>query len=320
MIKHILSKWTRITLIRQGTVRSRKRRNHLLLKFLEDRTVPASIYVSATWAGDTVGTIVTDPILTNGFSAAVGSNAFSTVGEAIAAETSPAKVIFVNPGTYSESVSAGPEPITLDLQGGAISFNSITDTAVDPLTIVLADSSVTWTVGSGTLYGDITGAGNLAVSGPGSLVLLGSDVYTGSSTINSGATLQIGNGGSVGQTQPNLLYDNGLLNGTINGLAIYAPGPYTASDSFTLPSASTLTEVQLGLWALPGDVPTGVSWSLGSTPFGNDIGSGTSPLSSTFQYTNVYSYDLYESTFSLPQALSAGTHYLTLTSATDSLG
>ena len=78
--------------------------------------------------------------------------------------------------------------------------------------------------------------------------------------------------------------------------------------------------MQLGLWALPGDVPTGATWSIGSTPFGNDIGSGTSALSSAFQYTNGYGYDLYESTFSLNKALPAGTYYLTLTGGADSLG
>ena len=191
-------------------------------------------YVSSTWVNDAPGTVVTDPVLTNGTTAIIGVNAFATVSAAITAEPQEGPAIIVNPGVYSESVSAGQEPITLYLQGGAISFNSITDSAADPLSIVLASNSVTCNVVGGILNGVISGPGNLAVSGPGSLILLGADTYSGSSTINPGATLQIGNGGIAGQPQGNLLYDNGPVNGTLGAYTISAHSLYTVSDSFTL--------------------------------------------------------------------------------------
>ena len=123
----------------------------------------------------------------------------------------------VNPGNYDESVVAGPQPITITLQGGAISFDSITDTAADQISIVLG-SNVTWTIGSGTLNGAISGAGSLVEAGQGTLTLLGSNVYTGSTTINEGGTLQIGNGGesgSIGGNQSGTTGNAIIVNGTL---------------------------------------------------------------------------------------------------------
>jgi hypothetical protein len=111
------------------------------------------------------------------------------------------------------------------------------------------------------------------------------------------------------------LYDNGLVNGTIGAwtIALSSPGENEISDSFTLGSASTLTGAQIGLWLFHGDTATNVDWSIGTTSFGSNIGSGTAAvLTGTFQYTSALGFDIYESTFSLSGALAAGTYYLTL--------
>jgi hypothetical protein len=117
-----------------------------------------------------------------------------------------------------------------------------------------------------------------------------------------------------------LVYDNGPINGTINAWTINSGD--SVSDSFTLSSTATLSEAQIGLWLLPGDTASNVDWSLGTTPFGSNEGSGTAAdLTGTFQYNNVDGFDIYESTFSLDgTALPAGTYYLTLQNLVVSFG
>ncbi len=57
----------------------------------------------------------------------------------------------------------------------------------------------------------VSGSGNVAMLGPGTLVLTGSDTYTGVTTI-SGGTLQIGNGGGAGSiNNTSGVSDNGAL-------------------------------------------------------------------------------------------------------------
>jgi len=114
------------------------------------------------------------------------------------------------------------------------------------------------------------------------------------------------------------LYDNGPVNGTISAWNIgnancFPSGlPCAVSDSFTLSSFSTLTGAQIGLWLFQGDTATNVDWSIGTTPFGSNIGSGTAAaLTGTFEFNNG-TYNIYESTFSLSGGLAAGTYYLTL--------
>jgi PEP-CTERM motif len=114
--------------------------------------------------------------------------------------------------------------------------------------------------------------------------------------------------GGVGQAKADLVYDNGPINGTITGWTINFG--YVVSDSFTVSSATSLTGAQIGLWAAPGDDnPTSVQWSIGSATYGSDISSGTGVLSSTYQYTNGYGYDILKSTFSLTGSVAAGTTY-----------
>ena len=60
-----------------------------------------------------------------------------------------------------------------------------------------------------TIGGIITGSGALAVVGSGTLVLTNAETFTGGTTIGA-ATLQLGNGGSTGWVNGNIV-DNGLL-------------------------------------------------------------------------------------------------------------
>jgi hypothetical protein len=109
-----------------------------------------------------------------------------------------------------------------------------------------------------------------------------------------------------------ILYENGSLN---NGTASTSPSisAQAVTDSFTLSNDSTLTSVLVGLWLSSGDSPGNVLWSIGTTAFASDEGSGTASFTSISDGNN-----LYTSTFSLisPLNLAAGTYWLTLQAAT----
>jgi hypothetical protein len=122
---------------------------------------------------------------------------------------------------------------------------------------------------------------------------------------------------AVGPTRADyVLYDNGPINGTIGGFQIGPPNNGSPlSDSFTLTHASNLTGVQLGLWTI-NQIPTTLQWSIGTTPFGSDKGSGTANLSSALHnyYVGTY-HTVYASTFPLDVQLGSGTYWLTLQNA-----
>ncbi len=93
------------------------------------------------------------------------------------------------------------------------------------------------------------------------------------------------------------LYDNGPINGSVDGWTINFG--YAVTDSFTLPSEMTITGFQFGVWAYPGDTPVSVDYSLSASPFGGTP--STIALTSTFEYSNQYGYDIDQEIASWPQ-------------------
>jgi hypothetical protein len=114
------------------------------------------------------------------------------------------------------------------------------------------------------------------------------------------------------------VYDNGPVSGAESAWTINYS--YAVSDSFTLSSSTNLTGAQIGLWTYPGDNPTSVEWSIGSSPDTSNYGSGTGSLTNLALFTNGYGYNIVESTFSLSDSLSAGTYWFTLQNAADTNG
>ena len=118
-----------------------------------------------------------------------------------------------------------------------------------------------------------------------------------------------------------LVYDNGPINGQVEAYTINFG--FSVSNSFTLSSATSgLDRIQIGMWAFPGDTPLTVDWQIGTSFFASDVASGAgAALTNTFQYTNGFGYDIYQSDFSISTAgLAAGTYYLTLDNATTAQG
>jgi len=107
-----------------------------------------------------------------------------------------------------------------------------------------------------------------------------------------------------------LVYNNGPVNGTLSAWTI--DDGYVASDSFVVSSPVTLGKADVGLWAWVGSTPLTLKWSIGTTPYGNNVSSGTGSLTNTFLGKNAKGFDLYESSFAIAGSLTDGTYYLTL--------
>lgn len=117
------------------------------------------------------------------------------------------------------------------------------------------------------------------------------------------------------------LYDNGPVNGNLNAWPINFG--FATANSFTLASGLnyTITGLQFGVWALPGDTPLTVDWEIGTSPFLHNVASGMADLSNVFLFTNSFGYDVYESTATgLDVSLTAGTYFLAFQNATSSNG
>lgn len=113
-----------------------------------------------------------------------------------------------------------------------------------------------------TLTSPISGNGNFTYNGPGTLVLIVNNIYTGNTTIASGCTLQIGNGGTTGSLGSGTISNSGTLS-------------FFRSDNYTVPSAisGSGSVVQYG----SGDLNLGgLSHDAGSwTLSGGSISNGT---------------------------------------------
>jgi PEP-CTERM motif len=119
-------------------------------------------------------------------------------------------------------------------------------------------------------------------------------------------------------SEAGLLYDNNYANRLqINGFTIF-PVFSELSNSFTVSSDVILTEAVAALWVSPGATPVSLDWRIGTTPFADDISSGTSSTTNTLFSSLPGFVDVYDSTFALNGSLTAGTYFLTLASATAS--
>lgn len=108
-----------------------------------------------------------------------------------------------------------------------------------------------------------------------------------------------------------VIYENGEFNGTIDGAQITPP--QSISNSFTVGQTALITSATVGLWSPAGSEPETLTWSIGTTPFGTDRGTGTVSLlgSNDLQFTYPDFY-VYLSTFSLNVQVEPGEYYFTL--------
>lgn len=127
-----------------------------------------------------------------------------------------------------------------------------------------------------------------------------------------------------------VIFDDGTTQGNYNALYVDGPGAggpagQTISNQFTATGGGTAGRLDFGLWVLQGATPIQISWSLGTTSFGSEIGGATKVhlTASDYSYllTNTHGYDIYEvSLTGLTSGMMSmgGTYHLTLSDGNSS--
>jgi fibronectin-binding autotransporter adhesin len=193
------------------------------------RIAPAIVYADTRYT--TPGAMVNPDPLNPSVTGVVGVTVFSSVNAAVAAlPASGVGTVIVNGdydssgnGHFNEAVSI-TTPVLLQFQAGPIFLTSLADSSTTS-TISLSGASTTPAVPAATLNTDgtgithpimppIVGAGNLTKAGPGTLVLAGNDLYSGTTTVSSG-TLTAGS--AAGFSLASVYLVNGTL--ALNGFA-----------------------------------------------------------------------------------------------------
>jgi len=88
-------------------------------------------------------------------------------------------------------------------------------------------------------------------------------------------------------------YDNGPINGNVDAWTVGFG--FSVTDSFNSQDLEMINSLDFGAWEFPGDSALSVSWSIGTTPFGSDVGNGTSSgknLSDMLLFTNGFNFDV----------------------------
>ncbi len=190
-------------------------------------------------AGTLTGTAATQ-ISAGSFAGVIaGTGGFEKVGSGT--------LTLTGANTYSGTTTISEGTLRIGA-GGRLSGGGVTNNAA----LVFARDD-TLNVGNA-----ISGSGTLTQAGTGTLILTGANTHTGLTTINSGGTLQIGNGGTSGQISGGMVLNNGAI--VVN-----------RGDAVTLGNAisgsGTLTQAGAGALTLTGvnSASGGISVAVGST-------------------------------------------------------
>ncbi|MDB4041171.1 autotransporter-associated beta strand repeat-containing protein [Akkermansiaceae bacterium] len=137
-------------------------------------------------------------------------------------------------GTFADSYFNASTPVTPS------HFNITIDTAgVSAGDIDFSNSSTPYTLTSPNAIG-ITGTSNVSVNGGGIVTLLGTHSHTGTTTVDAGSTLNIGDGTSDGTINDSALVNNGAVVFT-NAAAVSQVGVVGGSGTLDKQGAGTLT-------------------------------------------------------------------------------
>jgi hypothetical protein len=101
-------------------------------------------------------------------------------------------------------------------------------------------------------------------------------------------------------------YNDGGIDGNDNGFFISGPNlPNPAgsfqdiSNGFLSAGAGTPNQLEFGEWVLSGSTPTSISYEIGNSAFGTNLGFGTvtqNSSNSVFKFTNGFGYGIYDVT------------------------
>jgi PEP-CTERM motif len=115
-------------------------------------------------------------------------------------------------------------------------------------------------------------------------------------------------------------YNDGGIDGNDNGFYITGPNfPNPAgsfqdiSNGFISAASGTPTQLEFGEWVLTGSTPTSISYEIGTTAFGTDLGFGTVAQdsgNSILLFNNGFGYGIYDVTIPVTSlAMTAGNEY-----------
>jgi outer membrane autotransporter protein len=118
------------------------------------------------------------------------------------------------------AIGAATGPLTFN--GGTLRYDAAFNlSASRAISITPAGGTIDTNGQTTTIAQGITGLGALTVDGPGNLILTGASTYAGGTTINTGARVQLGAGGTTGSITGNVL-NNGTLAFSRSDIAIFA--------------------------------------------------------------------------------------------------
>jgi autotransporter-associated beta strand protein len=142
-------------------------------------TVPATLYVSSTWAGLQSGQSITDANLTDGNTLTFGVTAFANATTAMQAIV-PGESLYLNPGNYSEQLASPIPGSLLYIQvRGNVAFSSLGNTPAGAMQMDIRPNGGQFSFGfdnsSTTFASTIVGGGSLSKSGTGTFFLDGTD-------------------------------------------------------------------------------------------------------------------------------------------------
>ncbi|ADB17731.1 autotransporter-associated beta strand repeat protein [Pirellula staleyi DSM 6068] len=242
--------------------------------------VPQAIttaYVEDSWSAFSPGHVIADADAgtTGNQPAVIGVDAFASISTALAAVPANGTVI-VNDGTYAEAVTmSGTKTLEITGPNGAqsVAINSLISAVGQN---VIIEGTSTLTVGdasNSSIAGVISGSGNLAKNGGGSLTLSNINTYTGTTNIIAG-TLSV-----TGQ----------LSNST--DVTVGAAGVYSVAASDVIDGLAGTGSVLLGTNTLTVGGGNIASANFGGVISGSGgvtkVGSGTQTFSGANNYTGI---------------------------------
>src|SRR5271157_153768 len=88
-------------------------------------------------------------------------------------------------------------------------------------------------------------------------------------------------------------YDNGPINGNVDAWTVGFD--FSVTDSFNSEFLFVVNSLDFGAWEFPGDVALAVSGTIGTTPFGSDVGSFSvsgKNVADSFLFVNGFGFDV----------------------------
>ena len=186
----------------------------------------------------------------------------------------------VNAGTLRAGVAGAlTNNIAYIVNGGTLDLNNF-DVMMTSLsgiggTVSLGSANLTLMQGVQETYGGvITGTGTLHDSGAGLLILTGNNNYTGTTTIDAGSTIQVGNGGTTGSLGTGSVVDNGNLNFNLTGTSTVS-GAISGTGNISTGTAGTVILTTTNTYSGTTTIGTGSTLQIGNGSTTSSIGNGT---------------------------------------------